>query len=255
MLPPAPVNTKAPAITGTPEQGNTLSVGNGTWSNGPTGYSYAWEQCSSGNCVPIPGATSSSYTLSAADIGLTIVCAVTANGPGGNTSASSNKTAVIVGAPTPPASQPTTTALLASPTAPVTNQGVTLIATVTSVTTASTALWGAVTYEDGGGAIAGCVNMPVVPSGPSATVACSTSFAASAAQITAVFTPAAGSVLRGSVSPADGITVAPDSTATSLNVSPSVNVGSTASRSGLGAGPRIQIGCLAPGGSLPGQGC
>ena len=250
VLPPAPVNNRAPAITGTPEQGNTPGVSNGTWSNGPTGYSYGWEECSSGNCVPIPGATSSSYTLSAADIGFTIVCVVTANGPGGNTSASSNKTAVIVPAPTPAASQPTTTALLASPTAPVTNQGVTLIATVTSVTSGSTALWGAVTFEDSGGAIGGCANMPVVPSGPSATVACSTSFAASAAQLTAVFTPTTGSVLRGSVSPADGITVAPDSTATSLDVSRLVNVGSSTTYTASVAPPAARPGPVEPTGSV-----
>ncbi len=59
VLPPAPINAKAPAITGTPEQGNTLSVSNGTWSNSLTGYNYAGEECSSGNCVQITGATSS----------------------------------------------------------------------------------------------------------------------------------------------------------------------------------------------------
>ncbi len=73
VLPPAPANTTAPQITvtpaGTPEQGDALSVSNGTWSNAAT-YTYAWEECdgSGNNCVPIPGATSSSYTLSEADI-------------------------------------------------------------------------------------------------------------------------------------------------------------------------------------------
>ncbi len=250
VLPPAPVNTKAPAITGSPQQGDTLSVNNGTWSNSPTGFSYAWEGCSSGNCSPIPGATSSSYTLSAADIGTTIVCVVTANGPGGSASASSKNTGAVAAAPTPPASQPTTTALLSSPTAPVTNQGVTLIATVTSVTSGSTALWGAVTFEDSGRAIGGCVNMPVTPSGQSATVACSTSFAASAAQLTAVFTPATGSVLKGSVSPADAITVGADSSATLLDVSPSVNVGSSTTYTASVAPPAARPGPVEPTGSV-----
>ena len=250
VLPPAPVSTKAPVITGTPEQGDTLSVSNGTWSNGPTGFSYSWEECRSGTCSPIPGASSGSYTLSAADIGLTIVCVVTASGPGGSTSANSNRTAAVAAAPIPPASQPTTTAVLASPAAPVTNERVTLIATVTSVTSGSTALWGAVVFEDNGGPISGCINMPVTPSGLSATVACSTSFAASRAQLTAVFTPTAGSVLRGSVSPIDSIAVGPDSTATSLGVTPSVNVGSSTTYTALVAPPAAHSGPVEPTGLI-----
>jgi Bacterial Ig-like domain (group 3) len=251
VLPPAPANTKAPSITGTPEQGDTLTVANnGTWSNSPTGFTYSWEECSSGNCVPITGATSSSYTLSTADIGFTIVCVVTANGPGGSTPATSNKTGAVVAAPTPPASQPTTTALLASPAAAVTNQGLTLIATVTSLTSGSTALWGTVTFENGGGAIAGCANMPVTPSGPSATVACSTSFAASTAQLTSIFTPTAGSVLKGSASPADSVAVGPDSTATSLQVPSSVNVGSSVTYTASVAPPAARPGPIEPTGSI-----
>ena len=251
VLPPAPAISKAPAITGTPQQGDTLSVSNGTWSNSPTSFSYAWEECAtSASCSPIPGATSSTYTLSAADIGFTIVCVVTANGPGGSTSATSNKTAAVVGAPTPPASQPTTTALLASPAAAVTNQGVTLIATVTSVSSGSTALWGTVTFENGGGAITGCANMPVTPGGQSATVACSTSFAASTAQLAAVFTPTAGSVLKGSASPADSVPVAPDATTTSVAVPSSVNVGSSATYSASVAPPAARPGPVEPTGSI-----
>ncbi len=85
VLPPAPANTVAPQIAGTAEQGVTLSVtNNGTWSNATT-YTYAWEECDSSgnNCAQIPGATSSSYTLSEPDIGTTITCIVTATGLGG----------------------------------------------------------------------------------------------------------------------------------------------------------------------------
>ena len=78
LLPPAPVNTTAPQITGNPEQGVTLSVNNGVWNNNPTTLTYAWEECTSSGCAAIPGATSSSYTLSAPDIGTTITCVVTA---------------------------------------------------------------------------------------------------------------------------------------------------------------------------------
>ncbi len=250
VLPPAPANTTAPQITGNPEQGVTLSVNNGVWNNNPTTFTYAWEECTSSGCAAIPGATSSSYTLSAPDIGTTITCVVTATGLGGSTPVNSNKTATVVAAPTPAASQPTTTALLSSPTSAVTNQGVTLITTVTSSSSASTALWGTVTLADGGAAIHGCVNLPVTPSGQSATVACSTSFAASAAQLTAVFTPTSGSVLKGSVSPVDGLAVGPDTTTTSLDATASVNVGSSTTFTASVAPPAARLGPVKPTGSV-----
>jgi hypothetical protein len=251
VLPPAPVNTTAPSVSGTAEQGKTLTVTNGSWSNAPTKYSYAWEQCnSSGNCSPIPGATSSSYTLSAVDIGATIACVVTASGPGGQTAASSGKTAAVAEAPTPPGSLPTTTSLLATPTRTVTNQPVTLIATVTSIVTTSTALWGTVTFEDGSAPIEGCADMAVTPSGQSATVACSTSFAASTAHLTAVFSPTAGSILAGSASPGEAVVVGLDATATTLDVSPTVNVGATTTYTATVTPPPSRPGPLEPTGSV-----
>lgn len=40
--PAAPVNSVPPAVTGTPEGGQTLSVSNGSWLNLPTSYTYQW---------------------------------------------------------------------------------------------------------------------------------------------------------------------------------------------------------------------
>jgi hypothetical protein len=39
-----PVNTVAPAVTGTATQGQTLTTDNGTWTNTPTGYTYQWQR-------------------------------------------------------------------------------------------------------------------------------------------------------------------------------------------------------------------
>jgi hypothetical protein len=251
VLPPPPGNTQAPVITGTAEQGGILSVSNGLWSNNPTTFGYAWEACDSTGtgCSPIRGATLSSYALSAADVGSRIVCVVTASGPGGSTSASTAETAVVVASPIPVSSQPTTTDLLSTPSTPVTNQSVTLIATVTAGTS-STALWGTVTVTNGGAAIIGCANMPVTPSGKSATVACSTSFAASTAQLSAVFTPTTGSILKGSASGTEGLVVAPDSSSTSLNASPSVNVGASTTYAASVAPPAARPGPVRPTGSV-----
>lgn len=86
-----PANTVAPAISGTPTVGQTLSVSNGTWSGSPTSYAYQWRR----GGLDISGATSSSYALVPADAGTSITCRVTATNAGGSTGAISN--AVTIG--------------------------------------------------------------------------------------------------------------------------------------------------------------
>ena len=100
----APVNTAPPAITGTPQQGQTLSASTGTWTNSPTNFAYQWRRCDTAgkNCSNISGATGSSYLLVAGDVGSTIRVQVTAsNGAGGN-SAQSAATATVTAAPSAP---------------------------------------------------------------------------------------------------------------------------------------------------------
>jgi hypothetical protein len=94
---PAPSNTALPAISGTAQQGQTLTASNGSWSNSPGSYAYQWQGCdSSGNtCTSISGATGSSYTLAASDVGHTARAVVTATNAGGSNSATSAATAVI----------------------------------------------------------------------------------------------------------------------------------------------------------------
>ena len=41
-----PVNAVAPAISGTPQQGQMLTVSNGSWTNSPSSYGYQWQDCS-----------------------------------------------------------------------------------------------------------------------------------------------------------------------------------------------------------------
>jgi hypothetical protein len=80
-----PVNTVAPQIQGTPTQGQSVTCTQGTWTNSPTGYSYVWQR----NGSPIGGATSSSYTIQAADVGQNLTCVVTASNAAGSGQASS----------------------------------------------------------------------------------------------------------------------------------------------------------------------
>jgi hypothetical protein len=81
---PPPVNTVAPAITGTARVGQLLTVSNGTWSNSPTGYTYQWRN----NGANIGGETASTLTLVTGDIGDSIDCVITATNAGGSTNAS-----------------------------------------------------------------------------------------------------------------------------------------------------------------------
>ena len=104
--PAAPVNSGAPAVSGTAVQGDTLSTSNGSWSGSPTGYAYAWEDCnaSGAGCVKIGNASASTYTLASSDVGDTIRSVVTASNAGGSSSASSAQTAVVTsGTPAAPA--------------------------------------------------------------------------------------------------------------------------------------------------------
>jgi molybdopterin-binding protein len=77
---PAPVNTAAPTLTGTPAVGQTLSCSTGTWANSPTSYSYTWLRSG----VPIAGQVGSTYVVQGADAGHTIACQVTAANGGGS---------------------------------------------------------------------------------------------------------------------------------------------------------------------------
>jgi hypothetical protein len=67
-----PNNTGTPKISGTLQDGKTLTATTGNWSGtAPLSYAYQWQRCDSGgnNCLNIDGATGSTYTLVGSDIG------------------------------------------------------------------------------------------------------------------------------------------------------------------------------------------
>jgi hypothetical protein len=96
--PTAPANTSSPTVSGTAQQGQTLTATNGSWSGStPMAYAHQWRRCnaSGGACSDIGGATSASYTLAAADVGQTIRARVTASNSAGSAGADSSQTAVV----------------------------------------------------------------------------------------------------------------------------------------------------------------
>jgi hypothetical protein len=74
-----PSPRQPPTITGTPQEGNTLTANNGQWlyldgrgCGSECVYTYQWERCGSAGCPQIAGATNRTYTLTAADVGFRI---------------------------------------------------------------------------------------------------------------------------------------------------------------------------------------
>jgi hypothetical protein len=83
--PPAPVNTAAPVISGTPSVGSVLTTTDGTWTNSPTSFSYQWKRGATNI-----GIVDNTYTLVQADAAHNITCVVTAINAGGSANATSN---------------------------------------------------------------------------------------------------------------------------------------------------------------------
>lgn len=95
----SPQNTALPVISGSAVQGQVLTVSTGSWTNSPASFSYRWNRCntSGASCTAISGATTSSYTLAAADAGSTLRAVVTAVNAAGSSAATSLPTAVVTG--------------------------------------------------------------------------------------------------------------------------------------------------------------
>src|SRR5207248_6489202 len=103
-----PANSTPPVISGTPQDGSTLTTSNGTWTGTqPLSFAYQWRRCDSSgnNCATISGAIGATYTVASADIGSTIRVVVTASNAAGSASATSAATAVVT------ATKPANTAL------------------------------------------------------------------------------------------------------------------------------------------------
>ena len=102
-----PTATKAPTVAGTALQGSKLTAAAGTWSGqGAVTYAYQWFRCDAvgAHCNSIHGATKSTYTLVAADVGKTIGLTVRATDATGTVPAYASLVGPIAAASAPASS-------------------------------------------------------------------------------------------------------------------------------------------------------
>ena len=94
-------NVALPAISGTAEAGQTLTVSNGSWSPGASSFGYAWHRCQNGSCSLSPtNANQKSYVVQSGDVGYTILAEVAPDSDWSQ-SADSNPTAAATGSTQP----------------------------------------------------------------------------------------------------------------------------------------------------------
>jgi hypothetical protein len=99
----APIDSDPPVISGdVGGGGGTLSASTGDWVNAPTSFAYQWYSCddTGANCDAIPGATDSTYQVTDADVGTTLLVEVDASNGHGHGFADSAPSDVI-GTPYP----------------------------------------------------------------------------------------------------------------------------------------------------------
>jgi hypothetical protein len=93
-----PVNSTSPTISGTAQEGKTLTAAPGSWTEEPTSYKYKWRRCDAkgAHCTAIKPATATTYAVQAADVGHTLrVYVVARNAAGHSKTARSAQTALV----------------------------------------------------------------------------------------------------------------------------------------------------------------
>jgi hypothetical protein len=239
-----PGNLILPTITGTPQQGQVLTVTPGTWANTPTSIVDQWEDCTSLACTPIVGQTGNTYTLGPSDVGHTIQVAETAFNAAALTGVfpvASARTATV-------SATSITSLVVYSQNTPTANQAVTLVATILSGS-GNASPHGSLSFLNGASPVSGCANKGV-SGGQTVTVVCQASFGAGAAHLSAAYAADPTSLVADSVSDPTALTVGKVPTSIALAVTPQVAPGGRARYVATLQMPLSNAGPLLPSGSI-----
>lgn len=92
-----PTNTVAPVLTGNTEPGQVLTVTNGSWTNSPTSYAYAWSVSTNGSSWTSTSGSQATLTLLPSHVGNFVRASVTAiNASGMSVPVNSNQVGPVV---------------------------------------------------------------------------------------------------------------------------------------------------------------
>jgi len=106
--PEVPLNTALPGITGTIQQGQTLSAREGTWTNNAKAPAWQWLRCAATGsaCTAISGATKKTYKLEPEDVAHTLEVSETVENAVGHSAPATSPATTVVPVP-PPAPEST----------------------------------------------------------------------------------------------------------------------------------------------------
>ncbi|MCW2992664.1 MAG: hypothetical protein JWQ18_159, partial [Conexibacter sp.] len=90
-----PVDSVLPIISGTVKRGAPLAVNSGTWSPAGSSYQFAWQRDDGAGFADITGASGTTYTPTADDLGLPLQVVVTATNAFGSATATTAATAAV----------------------------------------------------------------------------------------------------------------------------------------------------------------
>jgi hypothetical protein len=85
----APVVTAPPTISGTVKAGETVTASQGSWTDEPTSFAYAWDLCRSSTCLPEQQSATLTFLVKPEDVGWKLQVRVTAINSFGSTTVSS----------------------------------------------------------------------------------------------------------------------------------------------------------------------
>ena len=123
--------------------GSVITTSLGTWTNNPTSYTVGWQRCvgSGVDCTTITGQTTTSYTVTSADLGMHLRSVVVASNAAGSLTEPDYSAAKLI-----PAAGPSSSFTVSKAKAKITKTSASITSTVTVTDAGTIAQSGVITY-------------------------------------------------------------------------------------------------------------